>query len=354
MKIFFLALSLLASLASAKVIDLKTPSTVLRGVPFQISFSLASTYRGTLICCSLILDNLPWPTNTTVYYRILMNGKQQASAKKEFKPYEQDSFPIKDLTVSQYSVTNLTLEIYTMETAEMQLLASADAELYGIPGILSLLPSVVTIILAVWLKQNILALFAGIFLGSTFINRYNPLVGIIRTVDTLIVNELAEKSHASVIYFCLMIGGMIAVVGRGGGASGMAKAVTRFAKTRRSGQLVTFSIGILTFFDDYASCLISGSTMRDIGAQLKISREKLSFIVDTCAATIACLFIVSSWVGVEVTYIQEQFKECEIKQNAYSAFLAAIPYKFYPIVVLIFTLILILSGRDFGPMWKAE
>src|SRR4051812_34222508 len=91
--------------------------------------------------------------------------------------------------------------------------------------------------------------------------------------------------------------------------------VTRFASSRRSCQLATWLIGVLTFFDDYASCLITGSTMKDITGRMRISREKLSFIVDTCAATVSSLFVVSSWIGVEVDCIQANFARLGIKRD---------------------------------------
>ncbi|RKP19632.1 hypothetical protein ROZALSC1DRAFT_28785 [Rozella allomycis CSF55] len=321
-----------------KSLSIKSPLAVLRGIPFSVSFSVAP----------LVGDDRPWKDN--VGYYTVYDGEFVISSNK-FSPYDEE-IKVKDLLVDHFGEHEFKVVVSGSVNGEAIL--SDTFEVYCIPGILSILPSIITVALAMWLKQNILALFIGICIGSTFIYRYNPITGIMRAVDTIVVEALADSGHASVIYFCLLIGGMIAVIGKGGGAKGMAQAVTKFAKTRRSAQLVTFFVGIFIFFDDYASCLITGSTMRDIGAQLKISREKLSFIVDTCAATISCLFIVSSWVGVEVTQIEDGFKEAGIEENAYSSFLNAIPYKFYPILVLIFTFITIITGKDFGPMYRAE
>jgi Na+/H+ antiporter NhaC len=85
---------------------------------------------------------------------------------------------------------------------------------FVIPGFLSVLPSAVTVIVAIWSKQNILALLCGVSLGSFFYQQYNPVSGILTAIDTLVVNSIADKDHAYIMYFCMMIGGMIAVVGR--------------------------------------------------------------------------------------------------------------------------------------------
>jgi Na+/H+ antiporter NhaC len=89
-----------------------------------------------------------------------------------------------------------------------------SANVFVIPGILSVLPSALTVVVAIWSKQNILALLSGVWLGSFFYQQYNPVTGLLTAIDTLIVNSMADKDHAYIMYFCMMIGGMIGVVGK--------------------------------------------------------------------------------------------------------------------------------------------
>ena len=162
-----------------------------------------------------------------------------------------------------------------------------------------------TIFIAILFKQVLVALFSGIFLGSMFIYDFNPLTGFIRAVDTIIINALADSQHASILYFTLLLGGVIGVMMKSGGAHGLAKCATRCANSPKRVQFSAWLMGLSIFFDDYANALITGTTMRPISDTMLISREKLSFIVDCCAATISSIFFVSSWVGVEVAFIQD-------------------------------------------------
>lgn len=225
---------------------------------------------------------------------------------------------------------------------------------FVIPPWLSIFPSILTIILAVTLRQSLLAIFSGAWLGTTLIYGGNPLIGFLRTLDTTLIKGMASPDHACVLLFCLFIGGMIGVLGVGGGANGLAISVTKFARTRRRAALATYLIGILTFFDDYASCLISGLTMKDITGMMKISREKLSFIADTCAANISAVSIVSSWICIEISYIVQEYSQLGMETDGYATFIRSLPYNFYPFSMLMFCLLGIILNRDFGPMLKAE
>ena len=147
---------------------------------------------------------------------------------------------------------------------------------------------------------------------------------------------------------------MIGLISKSGGTRGIANLVTGFARTRRSSLIATWFSGILIFFDDYANSLVVGNLMRPVTDKMRISREKLSFFVDATAAPVASIFIVSSWIGYEVGLIQNGLQIVGSTENAYDIFLQTIPYRFYPIAMLIFVLMTAFLQRDFGPMYKAE
>ncbi len=224
----------------------------------------------------------------------------------------------------------------------------------SMPAWLSILPPLLAIGLAIVLREVVVALVAGVWLGATFVNGYDPFIGLLRTADTYAVGALADGDHASIVIFSLLLGGMIGVIARSGGALGMAELVTRVAKTRLSGALATWLMGLAIFFDDYSNSLLVGTTMRPITDRLKISREKLAFLVDATAAPVSSFALVSSWVGVEVGYIHEQYAALGIPGDPYVVFLQSIPYRFYPLLMIAFVLMLVLTRRDFGPMRAAE
>lgn len=229
-----------------------------------------------------------------------------------------------------------------------------EPEIKVIPAILSIIPPLIAILIALLFRQVLFSLLLGIFAGTFFLYDYDLMIAFMRLADTYIINALIDKSHIQIIVFTLMFGGVIGLISKSGGTTGIANLLVRFAKTRKSGLLATWLSGVIIFFDDYANALVVGNLMRPVTDKLKISREKLSFIVDGTSATIASIFLISSWIGYEVGLIADGLKVIGSDLNAYSVFLDTIILRFYPIAMLIFIPILILMKRDFGPMLKAE
>lgn len=224
----------------------------------------------------------------------------------------------------------------------------------SIPGFLSIVPPLLAILLALALRQVIVALVMGIFVGCFFIYDFNPLLAFMSMIDTVLLNTLIDSSNMSIIVFTLLFGGVVGLISANGGTKGMANLIIRFAKTRRSGMLSSWLMGIVIFFDDYANTLIVGNLMRPITDKLKISREKLAFIVDSTSAPVTSLFIVSTWIGFEIGLIQDGLRTIASTENAYDVFLRTIPYRFYPIAMIFFVFITSYMKRDYGPMYHAE
>ncbi len=135
---------------------------------------------------------------------------------------------------------------------------------------------------------------------------------------------------------------------------GVVNWLSKRAKGPRSGQLMTFIMDLCMFFDDYSNTLVVGNTMRPISDKLKISREKLSYIVDSTSAPVVAIAFVTTWIGAELSYIQDGLNVIGLQANAYYVFINSLKYSFYPILTLGFVLMLIFSQRDFGPMFQAE
>jgi Na+/H+ antiporter NhaC len=226
-------------------------------------------------------------------------------------------------------------------------------ELRTIPGWLTLLPPLLAILLALAFRQVIPALVAGVWVGAWIVSG-GPFTGALRTIDTYVIRALADTDHVSIIVFSLMLGGMVGIMARAGGTVGLVESLRPYATNTRRGQLVTWIMGIAIFFDDYANTLLVGNTMRPVTDRLKISREKLAYIVDSTAAPVAAIGIVSTWIGYEVGLIGDALRAVGSERDAYAVFLQSIPFNFYPILALVFGLLIAGSMRDFGPMVSAE
>lgn len=233
-----------------------------------------------------------------------------------------------------------------------------------IPLWLSILPPLFAIFFALIYKEVIFSLFSGIFFGGAIIGFYADgftgiFTGFLSVIDTYILHALTDSSHVSVIVFSVMIGGIVALISRNGGMKGIVNGIVKFAKNARSGQLTTYFLGLSIFFDDYANSLVVGNTMRAITDKLRISREKLAYIVDSTAAPVSAIAFVTTWIGAELGYIQNGLTKInaettQISEGVYSVFLNSLSYSFYPILTLFFMFYLIWREKDFGPMLKAE
>jgi Na+/H+ antiporter NhaC len=222
-------------------------------------------------------------------------------------------------------------------------------------GALALVPAIVAIGLAVWKRQVVASLFAGLWIGATIIHNWNPFMGLLDSFSKYIVSKaLADAWNIGVITFCLAIGGMIGVMSRIGGTKAIADALVTKAKDTKSTLLTTMFMGLAIFFDDYANSMIVGNTMRPLTDKHKISREKLAYIVDSTAAPVSCTCPISTWVAMELGLITAALAGLGIKANAMMVFLDSVPFRFYSIFAVAFVFIIILQKRDFGNMLKAE
>ena len=221
-------------------------------------------------------------------------------------------------------------------------------------GLLSLLPIGLAIGLALKTRQIILSLGAGVLSASLILKNWNPWEAIIYTVDPLILDAIADRDHVKVTLFTLFVAATLEVISQGRGTRALVDRITRWARTRRGGMLATWGSGMVVFFDDYANCLIVGGSMRSVCDRLKVSREKLAYLVDSTAAPMATLALVSTWIGFEVSLMGDALKAAGQEQNAYAFFLEGLPYRFYPFLALAFGFFIAWTGRDFGPMAEAE
>lgn len=223
-----------------------------------------------------------------------------------------------------------------------------------LPGWFSLVPPLLAIILALVIRQVLVALMAGIFIGAFFIYDFNFLGAMLRVADTFIINALLDRDHMFIMVFTLLIGGVVGIISRNGGTVALANLIARFAKNSRNGMLASWLMGIVIFFDDYANSLIVGNLMRPITDKLRISREKLSYIVDATAAPVASVVVISTWIGYELGLIHNGLASVGSTENAYDVFMQTIPFRFYPIATLFFVFITAWLQRDLWSMYRAE
>jgi Na+/H+ antiporter NhaC len=223
-------------------------------------------------------------------------------------------------------------------------------------GAWSLLPTAVAILAAVISRRLLASLLLGIYSGALLTSHFNPLKALGETWETHLWSTLIDPERLRVFSFTLLMGALIGVITRSGGMQGLISKVAPWARTRRRGQLTAWLMGLIIFFDDYANSLLLGTTFRPIADRLRISREKLAYIVDSTAAPIAGLALISTWVAVEIAYVRSGLVnvDASLEKEAFGIFVSSIPYRFYILMALIFVPLTAILGRDFGGMLVAE
>jgi Na+/H+ antiporter NhaC len=222
----------------------------------------------------------------------------------------------------------------------------------------ALLPPLLAILLAFLLRGTLLALTAGVLLGSAMIASDQGSVFSLFEVaiqDILFDQILTERFNQYILGFVLLLSSTVAVVTRMGGIEGMVQVLLRFAKSSRSVQAVAYALGLGIFFDDYANTIIVGNSCGPLFDRKRVSRAKLAYIVDSTAAPIAGIAILSTWVAYQISTYAPQLPTVGIEASqGYAIFLETIPYRFYCMLAIVMVGLVIWMQRDFGPMKAIE
>ncbi|CUS88630.1 Na+/H+ antiporter NhaC [Candidatus Kryptobacter tengchongensis] len=215
---------------------------------------------------------------------------------------------------------------------------------------LSILPPIFAIILALITKQVYISLFIGIWLGWTILSEFNPLLGLVNSIDA-IINVFKEPANTRVIIFSALVGALIALTQRSGGVQGFINLVSRrsFINSRRKAQIFAWAIGMSIFVESSITCLVTGTVSRPIFDKFKISREKLAYICDSTSAPVCIMIPLNAWGA----YVIGLLTQVGVK-NEIQLFISALPFNFYAIFAILLVLFIGLTGFDFGPMKKAE
>lgn len=249
------------------------------------------------------------------------------------------------------------------ETASAEAQAQARAVATGrLLGVLSLLPAVLTVLLAFLTHEVVTSLFIGLLSGYILLEGvsgfsagiFNYVGSVFRASSQGILTTATDSFHGSIIILCLCIGGTVSVINVSGGFAALGQKITKNINSPKRATLMAQILGMCLFFDDYANSLITGPVMRSITDKQGVSREKVAYIVDSTAAPVAGIAIISSWIAAELSAIESGFVIAGVTGSAYAHFLGSIPFCYYNFIAILLVLVTTLTGREYGPMLKAE
>lgn len=219
-------------------------------------------------------------------------------------------------------------------------------------GVLSLLPPLVAIIIALLTKQTILSLFIGVWVGATIINSWNPLSGFAKSISDFMIPSIADPWNAGLLVLVSLAGGFIHILRVTGAAQAFAQVATKKVDSRRKAQNVTWGSAFLFSYTE--PVLILGTIMRPLTDKLKVSRVKLAYILDSMGSPLAAMSPISSYGPFITGLIATQMAALSLSDNPWTLFIQMIPYNLYGLFAMIGVLYVINTGLDIGPMYRAE
>ncbi len=217
-------------------------------------------------------------------------------------------------------------------------------------GWVSVLPPILAIVLAIWSKQVILSLFAGIWIGFTVLHAFNPLTGFTAGLEG-VVNVFSDPADTRVLIFTLIIGALIATIEHSGGVRGF----VHFLESRhwvhngRRAQMLAWVTGIIIFIESNITLLVAGAISRPLFDRYLVSREKLAYIIDSTSAPVCIMIPLNAWGAVVVGLVASTGMA-----DPLGIFIAAIPYNLYAIFAILLSIAIIWINFDIGPMKAAE
>lgn len=221
-------------------------------------------------------------------------------------------------------------------------------------GVLSLLPPIVAVILAIKSKNVILSLFCGGFVGVMIFNGGNPFLSVKSMIGDYLFVQLTDSYNAGVIVLVVFIGGFIKLMEKSGGAQAFSQSVYKYVNTKLKAQLCAWAGGILIFFSDLGTPLLVGPVFRPLFDKLKISREKLAWVLDSTSSPVAILIPFIGWGVYIMGLIKAEFDNLGVLESDYTTFVRAIPFQFYAILAIIMIPLVAFTKLDFFQMKKAE
>ena len=243
------------------------------------------------------------------------------------------------------------LIVYTLlNPVDMAGLEGYESKFYSTP--IALLPPIIAIALALVTKEVYSSLFLGIVSGALLYSNFNVELAL----NTMFFNEdggmlykIADTFNAGILVFLVMLGILVALMNRAGGSAAFGVWASKRIKTRIGAQVATVVLGMLIFVDDYFNCLTVGSVMRPVTDSHKVSRAKLSYIIDATAAPVCIIAPISSWAAAVTSSVSE---DADI--NGFQTFIRTIPYNYYALLTLVMMFVVIFRRLDYGPMKKHE
>lgn len=227
---------------------------------------------------------------------------------------------------------------------------AAEEEMEYVPALhatfWALVPAIVAIGLALVTKEVYSSLFVGILMGALLYSGFQFELTITHIFSDGIIGVLSDSYNVGILVFLVILGAMVSLMNKAGGSAAFGQFAASHIKNRVGAQLATILLGVLIFIDDYFNCLTVGSVMRPVTDKFKVSRAKLSYLIDATAAPVCIIAPISSWAAAVTGFVEGE--------DGFSIFIRAIPYNFYAILTIVMMVGMVVMKTEFGKMKEHE
>lgn len=227
---------------------------------------------------------------------------------------------------------------------------AAEEEVEYVPSLhatfWALVPAIVAIGLALITKEVYSSLFVGILMGAILYSGFQFELTVTHIFSDGIIGVLSDSYNVGILVFLVILGAMVSLMNKAGGSAAFGQFAASKIKNRVGAQLATILLGVLIFIDDYFNCLTVGSVMRPVTDKFKVSRSKLSYLIDATAAPVCIIAPISSWAAAVTGFVEGE--------DGFSIFIRAIPYNFYAILTIVMMVGMVLLKTEFGKMKEHE
>ncbi len=223
-------------------------------------------------------------------------------------------------------------------------------------GILSLVPPVLAIVLAIITKNIVVSLVTAVFVSATIIAGWNPANGFTSMIKEYMFGALAEDSNMQALFMMTIIAGFVALLTKSGGANAFTEMVAKKVKSRSSCEGGIWLGGLIVWFTDTGNSLIVGPIFEALAEKMRVSREKFSYILDCTTSPICSMIPIIGWGVTTIQYIDIELEAANLagQMSGMEIFMQAIPFNFYAILTLLMAGLMSFTQWDYGPMLKAQ
>lgn len=222
-------------------------------------------------------------------------------------------------------------------------------------GVLSLIPPILAIALAIRTKNIIVSLFISVIVSATIVNGWNPVLGFTSMIKDYMFGALGDSINTQALFMMIIIGGFVALLTKSGGAMAFTEMVTKKVNSRAKCESGIWLGGLFVWFTDSGNSLIVGPIFETLAERLRVSREKFAYILDCTTSPICAMIPIIGWGVYTMSLIETELKAAMIANvTSWDVFTQGIPLNFYAILTLLMAGIVSMTQWDYGPMLKAQ